>query len=112
MTIHRQIKGFAAETRLIRMLQDRGHDILEHRYVSKLGEIDIISQKDLSIYFFEVKYRKEPVCIEKVISDRQIARLRSAINEYIDLYCRDGSLQYMLFLSLISEKRLKFIPIS
>lgn len=41
-------------------LRDRGYKILDKNFrYSKLGELDIIGQKDNNIYFFEVKARKK-----------------------------------------------------
>src|SRR4030042_2199492 len=40
--------------------QDGGYKILDRNFrYSKLGELDIIGQKDNNIYFFEVKARKK-----------------------------------------------------
>jgi len=36
----------------------KGHKILARNFHSRYGEIDIISEKDKTLYFFEVKTRK------------------------------------------------------
>lgn len=38
-------------------LQNNGYDILEQNFRCKLGEIDLIAQKDNTLVFCEVKYR-------------------------------------------------------
>ena len=41
-------------------LQEKGYKILDKNFrYSKLGELDIVGQKDNNIYFFEVKTRKK-----------------------------------------------------
>ncbi len=50
--------GDAAETKVADYLMSVGHDIIARNYKTKFYEIDIISTKDQTIYFTEVKYRK------------------------------------------------------
>ena len=50
--------GDRAEEVVAEYLRDNGHEILERNWKTKFCEIDIISQKDDTIYFTEVKYRK------------------------------------------------------
>lgn len=50
--------GDRAEEKVREYLKNHGHEILEHNAKSKYYEIDIISTKDGSLYFTEVKYRK------------------------------------------------------
>ncbi len=47
-------EGVAAE-----YLQHDGHEIIERNWKTKYCEIDIVSQKDGTVYFTEVKYRKQ-----------------------------------------------------
>ncbi len=50
--------GDKAETKVAEFLEQNGHKIIVRNYKTKYYEIDIISTKDQSIYFTEVKYRK------------------------------------------------------
>lgn len=50
--------GDAAETKTADYLVAQGHDILARNWRTKFCEIDIVSRKDGTIYFTEVKYRK------------------------------------------------------
>ncbi|MEP6710586.1 MAG: ribonuclease HII [Candidatus Saccharibacteria bacterium] len=52
--------GDAAETIAAEYLKKHGHEILERNWKTKLCEIDIISSRDDTIFFSEVKYRKKP----------------------------------------------------
>lgn len=50
--------GDAAENIAMHELESRGHTILERNWKTKFCEIDIVSRLDQTIYFTEVKYRK------------------------------------------------------
>lgn len=50
--------GDAGEEATVQYLQRRGHKIRERNWRTKYCEIDIVSQKEGTIYFTEVKYRK------------------------------------------------------
>ncbi|MCL1929869.1 ribonuclease HII [Candidatus Saccharibacteria bacterium] len=52
-TIGRQAENLAVE-----YLETLGHEVLEQNWKTKICEIDIISKKADSVYFHEVKYRK------------------------------------------------------
>lgn len=54
-TSNSQKIGELGEEIACKYLEDRGYTILERNYTKKWGEIDIISQKDNSLYFIEVK---------------------------------------------------------
>lgn len=50
--------GAVAETEAANYLVRQGHDIIERNWKTKYCEIDIVSVKDGTVYFTEVKYRK------------------------------------------------------
>ncbi len=52
--------GDAAEQVVAQYLVENGHEILERNWRTKYCEIDIISLKNNTIYFTEVKYRRSP----------------------------------------------------
>ncbi len=51
-------RGVDAEMRVIENLQKQGFQLLNHRYKTAYGEIDVIMEKDALICFIEVKARK------------------------------------------------------
>lgn len=53
--------GDEAEAEAEKYLVAQGHDILERNWKTKFCEIDIVSVKDKTFYFTEVKYRKKPI---------------------------------------------------
>jgi ribonuclease HII len=50
--------GDGAEDVAVKYLIDTGHEILDRNWKTKFCEIDIVSTKDNTIYFSEVKYRR------------------------------------------------------
>jgi putative endonuclease len=75
--------GILAEKIAIIFLKFKGYKILQNRYKTKFGEIDIIASKKNLIIFIEVKARKKRVNIEELISQKQIQRMQAAANFYI-----------------------------
>lgn len=51
-------KGRQAEELAARYLAYKGYQILEKRYRSRLGEIDLIARQNETLVFVEVKYRR------------------------------------------------------
>jgi putative endonuclease len=49
--------GNEAESTAVEALKSAGYEILERNYNTRVGEIDIIAEKDGYICFVEVKYR-------------------------------------------------------
>lgn len=60
VTTTKQI-GDAAETKIADYLVRSGHEILARNWRTKFCEIDIVSRRNETIYFTEVKYRKSDV---------------------------------------------------
>lgn len=52
--------GMAAEEETANFLKKQGHDIVERNWKTKYCEIDIVSVKGETVYFTEVKYRRQP----------------------------------------------------
>ena len=57
MSHQRQALGKAGEDLAVRELTARGYAILERRYRTRHGEIDIIAEHDATIVFVEVRAR-------------------------------------------------------
>ncbi|HEX5474960.1 MAG TPA: YraN family protein [Vicinamibacterales bacterium] len=58
MTFHRQALGKFGEDRAVRELERRGYAILDRRYRTRHGEIDIVAEDRGTIVFVEVKARE------------------------------------------------------
>ena len=61
MTIDAQVLGRAGEDRAAAELRRRGYEILERRYRTRHGEIDIVARDGATIVFVEVKVRATPL---------------------------------------------------
>ncbi len=70
--------GIFAERIAVWFLRFKGYKILEQRYKTYFGEIDIIAKKSNIIIFVEVKARKKDFNIEEVLSLRQVERIKRA----------------------------------
>jgi putative endonuclease len=59
VTLERQILGVIGEDLAARALERRGYAILERRYRTDRGEIDIVAQDGETLVFVEVKARAD-----------------------------------------------------
>jgi len=57
MTFHRQQLGLVGEDLAARELTSRGYAILERRYRTRFGEIDIVAEDGETLVFVEVRAR-------------------------------------------------------
>lgn len=83
--------GNASEDIVANELARRGHVVLERNWKTKFCEIDIVSQKDDTVYFVEVKYRKSDKAgsglayiTPKKLKQMQFAARLYAHNKYIN----------------------------
>ena len=62
MTLARQQLGILGETLAVDELTRRGYAILERRYRTRHGEIDIVAEHEGTLVFVEVKAREDVKC--------------------------------------------------
>jgi len=82
--------GKAYEDEAVKHLESKGFAIIQRNFWCKIGEIDIIAQKDGYIIFIEVKYRKnktkgepwEAVNYKKQQKIKNIARYYLMLHHY------------------------------
>jgi putative endonuclease len=89
MTMQRQELGKSGETLAADELERRGYAILERRYRSRHGEIDIIAQDGETIVFVEVKARttaEHGTAAEAVTLGKQ----RKLVSMAVDYLSRHG----------------------
>lgn len=72
----------------------KGYKILQKRYKTKFGEIDLLASKAHTLIAIEVKYRSDQESLPYVISPKQQARIRRALEyahkkypNYVNLRC-------------------------
>ncbi|MBN8828336.1 MAG: YraN family protein [Sphingobacteriia bacterium] len=87
--------GIKAEALAAEYLRRHKYVIINKRYKTKYGEIDLITLKDNSIIFIEIKYRKMLLDAHYALTERQCKRIINAAqyffseNEnYINYDCR------------------------
>lgn len=77
--------GALAETEAANHLQRLGHEIIDRNWKTRYCEIDIVSYKDGTIYFTEVKYRKTSFQGDGLaaITAKKLSQMRYAAKFYI-----------------------------
>lgn len=75
--------GILAEKIAMIFLRFKGYQILEWRYKTPFGEIDIIAKKSRVVIAIEVKARKSKFLIEEVLHPKQIERVKRAAEFFI-----------------------------
>jgi putative endonuclease len=85
MTVHRQTLGKIGEDLAVAELTRRGYAILERRYRTRHGEIDIVAEDGGTIVFVEVKARatREFGTAAEAITPYKQRRLASMASEYL-----------------------------
>ena len=71
-------RGLRQEAMAAWWLRLKGYRILEHRYKTPHGEIDLIAKKGLLIAFVEIKARPDADAAAYAITPHQQARIRQA----------------------------------
>jgi putative endonuclease len=75
--------GRRAETLAALFLRLKAYAILERRYKTKLGEIDLIAKRGNAIIFIEVKHRKTLDAGLYAVTPAQTRRIDAAANLYM-----------------------------
>lgn len=75
--------GLAAETVVERRYCSNGNEIAARRWRGHSGEIDLVFRKDGEIIFVEVKKAKDFSRAAYRFSQRQLARIASAAEEFV-----------------------------
>lgn len=78
--------GQAAEDVVRRHYGDRGAETRAHRWRGRGGEIDLIFEQNGETVFVEVKAARDFATAAARIGPRQIARLWTAAEEYLNLH--------------------------
>ena len=104
--------GFSKEKKAAAFLKKQGFTILKRNYMTKLGEIDIIAQKEKSLYFIEVRYRKTGSLVspEESVDHRKIKKIINTAKTFIQ---KNNSIKYKsIYFSLIAmdNNEIRFIP--
>ena len=77
-------RGHKAEDRMAWYLRCKGYRIIDKRFKTPVGEIDIIAKKGGALIFVEVKYRQNTVALGEAISVKNRRRVEKAAQ----LFCQ------------------------
>lgn len=82
--------GLEMEELASRYLEYKGYTVLDRRYKSRLGEIDLIAEQQDILVFVEVKYRKNLAAGRPalVVSPLKQQKIRKTAMLYWQQYCR------------------------
>ncbi len=85
--------GLEMEELAARYLEYKGYQVLERRYKSRLGEIDLIAQKENLLIFAEVKYRTNIASGRPALAvgKTKQQRIRKAAMQYWQAYCSQAA---------------------
>lgn len=75
-------EGAESEERALKFLTDRGFELLEKNWRSKIGEIDLIMAKGDSIHFFEVRTSKR-MDVDLAYPAEKQYRFKRAVDSYL-----------------------------
>lgn len=94
------IFGLVAEFMAITCLRLKLYYILEKRYKTKVGEVDIIACKGNKLVFIEVKARTDKSNIKEVVSNHQWNRINRAASVFLSRNRKfaDSALRFDLML--------------
>lgn len=80
---HSYQKGLFAESTAAMFLRAKGYKILQTRYKTKYGEIDLVACKKQSLAFIEVKARKDKAEAFESVTPRAQKRITQAALHFI-----------------------------
>lgn len=78
-------KGVEAENAAARYLRLKGYEILERRYKTPVGEIDLIAARGETLVFAEVKSHKSEEQSLYAVNARSRRRIEAAASYYISM---------------------------
>lgn len=79
--------GITAEDQAAQYLLKKGYTILNRRYHTHGGEIDIIALDDETLVFIEVKFRSNKTYLpEEAINNQKIDKILNAASVYIYMH--------------------------
>ena len=89
-------KGKVGEQAAVNYLMKQGYTILERNYRTRRGEIDLIAEKENTISFVEVKYRKKIGIdgLEYSIGKRKRSSIINTSKKYL-AGLKEGSYSYI-----------------
>lgn len=97
--------GRLAETIAAWLLRLKGYRILQRRFRSPFGEIDLITQRKETVIFIEVKARQTPEEALEAVTPRQQKRIKQAALYYLAQHPTLSTLSLRFDLILVVPKK-------
>jgi uncharacterized protein (TIGR00252 family) len=90
-------QGQKAEQTVADLLEEQGFEIIDRNWKTKVCEIDLVAQKDKTIYFVEVKYRRSEAQGGgfEYITSQKLHRMNFAAQVWQQNYRWNGDFQLM-----------------
>ena len=86
-------RGMRAEWLAMALLTLKGYRILNWRYKTKIGEIDIVARRGRVVVFVEVKQRATPAGALESITPQMRQRIAQAARHYMSAHPRLAALE-------------------
>ncbi len=95
-------QGLKAEQAVAELLEQQGFEIIDRNWKTKVCEIDIVAEKDRTIFFVEVKYRSSPAQGSgfEYVANQKLRRMDFAAKVWCQTYRWDGD--YRLLAAAVS----------
>ena len=103
--------GQAAELQVARHYERDGWRVLQHRFKSAAGEIDLAFHRNDTVLFVELKRARTHDIAASRISLQQIARINQSAEIFVDEHLSGQNFEMRLDASLVDQKgEIQIIP--
>ena len=103
--------GQAAELQVARHYERDGWRVLEHRFKSAAGEIDLVLRRQDTVLFVEVKRARKRDIAASRISLQQIARINQSAEIFVSEHLSGQNFEMRLDAVLVDQKgEIQIIP--
>jgi len=100
-------KGFKAEEKVCKYLEDLGFEIIDRNFYSKFGEIDVIAEKNGVIHFIEVKSsQKSDINPIYNITYKKLSKIKKTLSFY--LFKNQITLPFCIDAAIVKEDEIEF----
>lgn len=111
----KKLLGLLGEAKAAQFLIEKGFRIIEKNLQYPIGEIDIIAEKNSTLFFFEVKMRSSDKFGEgwEAVDKRKFQRIQKCAETYIELNNWDKDVQIAVISILRTRKtfQIKLFPV-
>ena len=103
--------GQAAKLQVARHYERDGWRVLEHRFQSAAGEIDLVLRRQDTVFFVEVKRARTHDIAASRISLQQIARINQSAEIFVSEHLSGQNFELRLDAALVDQKgEIQIIP--